>query len=188
MKTTLIVSAHPSRAGFTHQAVARIEEIKTKAGHKVEVVDLYTDAPLSFLRFEDKGQISANESVLAYQAQVARADEILFVFPCWWGDTPSVMRNWFDHVFAKGFAFKYAKRRPVGLLHGKKCFVIMTTGTPAFIYRLTGITRAMRRIWSTTRIKFCGMHLRGFLVIGGMDTRTRDEAAALARIEKLVQS
>jgi len=188
MKTTLIVSAHPSSAGFTHQAVSKLKEIKELSGHTVEVIALYSEETLSFLSFESKDEIGTGVNLQTYQAQVARADEIFFVFPCWWGDTPSIMRNWFDLVFAKGFAFKYAKRRPVGLLQNKDCFVIMTTGTPAIIYRLTGVTRAMRRIWNTTRIRFCGMRLKGFLVIGGMDTRNRDEASALARIEKLAQA
>ena len=187
MKTTLIISAHPSSAGFTHQAVAQVKAAKEAAGHMVEVVDLYTERPLSFLKFESKDDIVTNDVIKEYQNQVGRADEIFFIYPCWWGDCPSIMRNWFDLVFAKGFAFKYAKRRPVGLLQGKDCFVIMTTGTPARIYSLLGVSRSMKRIWNTTRIKFCGMRLRGLLVIGGMDTRNRDEAGALMRIKKMAR-
>ena len=185
MKTTLIVSAHPSRDGFTHQMVSRLQAIKGQAGNSVEVINLYNEDPLSFLKFEGKDDIPVSEGLRSYQDQIARAGEIFFIFPCWWGDCPSIMRNWFDHVFSKGFAFAYTKRRPVGLLTNKDCYVIMTTGTPAIIYRLSGVTRAMRRIWNTTRIRFCGMHLKGFLVIGGMDTRNRNEAGALSRIDRL---
>jgi len=188
MTTTLIVSAHPSSAGFTHKAVANIKGIKEERGNSVEVVNLYSDEPLSFLRFEGKDEIRVDDSVRLYQEQVSRADEIFFVFPCWWGDCPSVMRNWFDHVFSKGFAFTYGKRRPIGLLKNKACYVIMTTGTPAMIYRITGVSRAMKRIWKTTRIEFCGMRLRAFLVIGSMDTRNRNEAVALAKISKLLRN
>jgi len=188
MKTTLIVSAHPSSAGFTHQMASHVKAIKEQGGALVEVANLYTEEPLSFLRFESKDDIDVNESVQRYQDQVARANEIFFIFPCWWGDCPSIMRNWFDLVFAKGFAFKYAKRRPIGLLQDKDCFIIMTTGTPARIYGLLGVSRAMRRIWNTTRIKFCGMRLKGFLVIGGMDTKNRDEVGALERVEKLART
>jgi NAD(P)H dehydrogenase (quinone) len=188
MKTTLIVSAHPGRAGFTHQMVSRLKGIKKQARRVVEVVNLYDEDPLSFLKFEGKDDITLDECLQIYQDQIRRADEIFFIFPCWWGDCPSIMRNWFDHVFSKGFAFTYGKRRPEGLLEGKDCYVIMTTGTPALIYRITGVTRAMRRIWSTTRIRFCGMRLKAFLVIGSMDTKNRDEAGALAKIDRLASS
>ena len=188
MTTSLIITAHPSPDGFTHQISARVGERRRAAGHIVEEIKLYSDDPLSFLRFDSKDEIGADEGVLRYQEQVARADEIFFIFPCWWGDCPSIMRNWFDLVFAKGFAFEYTQRRPVGLLQNKVCSVIMTTGTPARIYNLLGVTRSMRRIWNTTRIKFCGMRLKAFLVVGGMDTRNRDEIGALARVDKLLHS
>ncbi|PCJ73522.1 MAG: hypothetical protein COA53_12190 [Rhodobacteraceae bacterium] len=187
MKTTLIVSAHPSTIGFTHQAVARVKAIKEAAGGSVEVVDLYSEEPLSFLTFESKDDIVTNDAIQNYQHQVSRADEIFFIFPCWWGDCPSNMRNWFDLVFSKGFAFTYAKRRPVGLLEGKEVYIVMTTGTPALIYHLSGVSRAMRRIWNTTRIRFCGMRLKALLVLGGMDTSNRDEIKAMARVEALAR-
>lgn len=76
MKTILIISAHPSSAGFTHQAVAQVKVAKEAAGHMVEVVDLYTESPLSFLKFESKDDIVTNDTIKKYQNQVRCADEV----------------------------------------------------------------------------------------------------------------
>jgi NAD(P)H dehydrogenase (quinone) len=43
------------------------------------------------------------------QEKILWADEIVLVFPIWWGDMPAIMKNWMDCNFMSGFAFKYEK-------------------------------------------------------------------------------
>jgi len=181
----LIVTAHPSSKGFTHKAALEIRRVKSKKGHEVEIIDLYKENKQEFLFFEDKGDDIINDQIRSYQLKITNSDEIIFVYPCWWGDCPSIMRNWFDLVFSKNYAFKYTGRRPQGLLAKKVCSIVMTTGSPKLIYTLNGVSRAMKKIWKTTRIEFCGMKLKSFIVLGGMDTRGRNEINALSEVTKL---
>ncbi|WP_380052266.1 NAD(P)H-dependent oxidoreductase [Falsihalocynthiibacter sp. SS001] len=179
MSATLIILAHPNPTSFSHAVAARISELRRG---DVQVIDLYREKPISWL--PDGANFEAQLS--AYQAQVLAAKEIFFVFPCWWGDCPAIMRHWFDCVFSQGFAFGTDAKNPEGLLKGRRCHVIMSAGTPAWRYRLNGVARAMRRIWVTNRIAFCGMELGSFQLIGGMDQAGRNDAAALKRIAKAI--
>lgn len=69
-----------------------------------------------FLRFEDASDLSMNDKKKRMQEKILWADEIVFVFPIWWGNMPAVLKNFFDVNFSSGFAFKYEKKLPKGLL------------------------------------------------------------------------
>lgn len=55
------------------------------------------------------------------------ADELVFVFPIWWGDAPAILKNFIDCNFHSGFAFRYENGRPIGLLKGKSARIIATS-------------------------------------------------------------
>ena len=126
-------------------------------GNSVELLDLYRDAhQQSFFTYEDANAPHTNDAVLYYQKKIAKADEIVFVFPYWWGSFPAILKNFFDWNFSKGFAFTYVDSRPKGLLMGKTVKVFTTTGAPKFIYTLTGANRRLKSMIKEQIIEFCG--------------------------------
>jgi NAD(P)H dehydrogenase (quinone) len=118
-----------------------------------------------------------------YQDKISNADELVFVFPYWWGSFPAILKNFFDWNLSKGFAFEYVNSRPKGLLTNKKVKVFTTTGAPYFIYMLTGANRRLKCMFKKQIIDFCGMKLEEFNIFGGIDTNRANSQKILDSIK-----
>ena len=61
---------------------------------------------------EDLSLYSRGESddrlVKKYRHQLMHTDEIVFLFPIWWGMIPAILKGFFDKVLLKGSAFSYS--------------------------------------------------------------------------------
>jgi len=174
MSNILIITAHPSDHNLTKGITDIYKREKEAQGHSVEVIDLYKSQQLPYLIYTDMKHYKPLEDALAYQEQITKANELVFVYPFWWGSMPGILKNWIDSVFTMGFAAKYGKNgRPIGLLKGKSMRIISTSGAPTFLYCINGIRRANKKIWKQTIVEFCGMEFKGFHLYGGMDTRAK---------------
>ena len=60
--------------------------------------------------------------------ELKRADTIVLAVPMYNFGVPSTLKSWFDHVARAGVTFRYTAQGPVGLLTGKKVYVISTRG------------------------------------------------------------
>jgi NAD(P)H dehydrogenase (quinone) len=94
----------------------------------VELLDLY-NTPLrqDFLSYEDKNTMSDNPVTRKIQEKISWADELIFVFPIWWGDMPAIMKNFVDCNFTAGYAFRYENGKSIGLLKGKFARIFATS-------------------------------------------------------------
>jgi NAD(P)H dehydrogenase (quinone) len=169
---TLIITAHPSKAGFTHKiAAAYAEEIRKKQG-EAEILDLYAqENRQDFLMFEDVRNMPDDPSVKRMQEKIVQADELVFVFPLWWYGEPAIMKNFWDKNFTPRFAYHYVDHRPVGLLKGKTARVFFTSDGPWYYQWL--LLQPVKKIWRIARLRFCGIKMKSFSVFGSM--RERDE-------------
>lgn len=114
---TLIITAHPSQESFTHTIAETYRENSELEGRQVEILDLYTtELKQDFLRFDKMSNFGKDKITQAMQQKIEWAEEIVFIFPVWWADTPAIMKNWIDCNFTAGFAFNYVNGKPVGLL------------------------------------------------------------------------
>src|SRR5258708_2133171 len=80
------------------------------------------------------------KSVVAYSdaliGELRRADVIVLGLPMYNFGVPSQLKSWIDHIARAGETFKYSATGPVGLLAGKKVYVVtarggLYQGTPA---------------------------------------------------------
>ena len=190
IKNTLIVTAHPSSKNLTRAMASIFKTVGKSKGEDVKMIDLYKDKQMPFLSFETNEDLSKEDPVRAYyQEQVTWADQIVIVYPFWWGTMPAILKNWIDTVFTMGFAAEYnEKGRPVGLLQGKSVRVLSTSGAPTFLYCLNGIRRANKKIWKQTIVEFCGMKFDGFHLFGGVDTSGKNVEKILKSVEKIANS
>ena len=188
MSNILIITAHPSAKNLTKGMADIFLDEKENQGHTVKLVDLYKEKQLPYLSFEDANDVGKSPEVLEYQNQVKWAEEIVIIYPFWWGSMPAILKNWIDSVFTMGFAAKYDKNgRPVGLLQGRSVKIISTSGAPTFLYCINGIRRANKKIWKQTIVEFCGMKFEGYHLFGGMDTRGKNVEKLFASVKKLAQ-
>lgn len=155
----LIITAHPSSKGFTHRIAKTITETVQKKGATAKVIDLYApEHALPFFSFEDIKNLPEIPLVAAFQKDVMDADELIFIHPLWWGGLPAIMKNWIDHVFASGFAYKYTKQGPVGLLKGKTGRVFVTGGSKKWMYHMLFFPFFI--IWRLFVMYFCGIRTK----------------------------
>ena len=188
MKKTLIITAHPSEHNLTKGISDIYQEVRLEQNATVEVIDLYQDKQLPYLSFNSNSDMATlSDEQKYYQEKVTEADEIVFIYPFWWGTMPAILKNWIDSVLTMGFAAKYGENgRPMGLLQGKSVRVISTSGAPTFFYCINGIRRANKKIWKQTIVEFCGMKFDGYHLFGGMDTKSKKVDKMLKCVHKIV--
>lgn len=180
----LIVTAHPNPVSFTNRIAWEIKNLSEKRWDTVEILDLYTtELKQDFLSFEDPRKIGGDSVTKALQEKIMNADELVFVFPIWWGDAPAILKNFIDCNFHSWFAFRYENGRPIGLLKGKSARIIATSWGPSFFYKMF---LHIQLLWNLNRIGFCGMKQKTFTVFGKMDQDTTDKNGYLKTLEKLV--
>ena len=186
MKNILIIVAHPKQESFSFAMAQTYKENREDKGDKVELVDLYRDAHQQpFFNYEDANALECTTAMEYYQKKIKDADEIVFVFPYWWGSFPAILKNFFDWNFSKDFAFKYVDSRPKGLLTDKTVKVFTTTGAPKFIYTLTGANRRLKNMIKEQIVQFCGMRLDAFHTYGSVDTNRSNTVKIIASIKAL---
>lgn len=191
---TLIVTAHPSSQGFTHQIAeaykkgreAKALALGVSADSSVEILDLYkTDIKQDFLRYEERADMGKPDPARdAMQAKITAADNIVFVHPLWWVSAPAILKNFIDVNFAARYAFRYVNGSPVGLLKGKTAAVFITCDGPRWLYWL--IAMPFRTIWIHGIIQLCGIKVKAFKLFDRKMFRTDEEKAKfLKKVEKI---
>ena len=186
MKNILIIVAHPKKESFSFAMADTYKTSSEQNGDKVELLDLYRDSHQQpFFTYDNANTLQTDEAMTYYQDKISQADELVFVFPYWWGSFPAILKNFFDWNLSKDFAFKYVDSRPQGLLTGKTVKVFTTTGAPKFIYTLTGANRRLKYMIKEQIVDFCAMKLDGFHIYGGVDTSAKNTEKILESIKSL---
>lgn len=129
---TLVIYAHPYDKSFNHFVFEKVQEIVKAKKNELDVIDLYKDNfdPVmrsSDLRVFSKGEY-ADKLAEDYANRIAKADELIMVFPIWWYGEPAILKGFYDKVFLKGKAYHEVDHQLVGLLNIKKA-TILTTAT-----------------------------------------------------------
>lgn len=168
----LIILAHPDPKSFTAKIAKAYKEGAVKAGHTVELLDLYkTNLQLGFLKPETKKEYEINQPIrLKLQEKLARANEIVFVHPLWWGGPPAILKNFLDQTFTPGFAYRHAKDKkllpkrlnvmPQRLLKGRRVRLFITCDGQWW----TNLLRLMPHlsVWYFYVLRFTGLKLASF--------------------------
>ena len=184
MKNILIIVANPKNDSFSFAMANQYKKISEEKNDIVEIIDLYKDENQQpFFTYENANELVITQEMKYYQEKISNANEIVFVFPYWWGSTPAILKNFFDWNLSKGFAFEYVNSRPKGLLQNKTVKVFTTTGAPYFIYMLTGANRRLKNMFKEQIIEFCGMKLDEFNIFGGVDTSSKKIIEILKKIK-----
>jgi NAD(P)H dehydrogenase (quinone) len=162
----LLVYAHPEPRSLNGSIRDFMVDRLVRAGHAVEVSDLYAmhwkasldaddfperDAGHPFRPGADSKRAFAEDTqsadVAAEQDKLRRADLVIFQFPMWWFSMPAIMKGWFERVYAYGFAYgvgehseqRWGERYGEGAFKGKRAMLVVTTGGWAEHYSERGI-------------------------------------------------
>ena len=150
----LIVYAHPSHQGHNAYMLDALEDKLCLDNKFYTVIDLYRedfDPRLTKEELYTQGGEAISPQVKNYQEQIAKHDEIVFLFPCWWGGIPAILKGFFDRVLTPGFSYKFEDKKLIPLLTNKNAYIVMTAGSPHNEFYST----VMKVI--SENLKLCGM-------------------------------
>ena len=123
------------------------------------------------------------QAVAAYSdaliAELHQADVLVLGLPMYNFGVPSQLKAYFDHIARAGVTFRYTDQGPVGLLEGKKAYVLATRGG---VY--AGSARDTQTAYVRDFLGFLGIGDVEFVYAEGlaMGPATRDTSLAQARL------
>lgn len=115
--------------------------------------------------------------------EVLAADVLVLAAPMYNFAIPSTLKAWLDHVLRAGVTFKYTETGPVGLLSGKRAFVLTARGG---IY--AGSSMDHQEPYLRQAMGFIGIHDVNFINAEGLNLGGEFLNKALAQAkEQLAQ-
>lgn len=101
-----IVYAHPYDKSFNHVILDSVTRELADNGRSFTVINLYDEhfnpvLGVNDLALYSKGE-THDEQVRHYQDILQKTDEIIFIFPIWWGMMPAILKGFIDKTFLKG--------------------------------------------------------------------------------------
>jgi len=195
-KTVLVVFAHPNSKSFCGALRDITVQKLTAAGYKVIESDLYQMGFNPVFNLRDVGEDLPNKDISMSNDQKKVVEEhrvkadaqaeldklnsasyIIFIAPTWWGTVPAILKGWFDRVLLKGAAFDVPDGIfDQGLLKGKKCMLVTTTGWPKEFFekkgKMAGGQTIEENYWHIIEgvFAFCGMETLPLFVGYAMDS------------------
>ncbi|EFI85080.1 NAD(P)H-dependent oxidoreductase [Listeria grayi] len=153
----LIIYAHPNHESLNYAILQKVTANLSQQ-HTIKVLDLYAenyDPLLHFGKDKKRRDLYLDETTKAERTLVEWADHLVFIFPIWWGGMPAILKGFIDKVFVKDFAYAYKGVRPVGLLPGKRAWIINTHDTPSFYAHL--VQQDYGKVLKKQVLNMCGI-------------------------------
>ncbi|WP_199616444.1 NAD(P)H oxidoreductase [Paenibacillus alkalitolerans] len=110
----LIVASHPRTNSFTFAVADRFAQGLQDAGHRPELLDLYSIGFDPALRETDEPSWSSSRKMYSpeVEAEIARMkkhDALAYIFPIWWYTMPAMLKGYIDRVWNDGVAYGSSK-------------------------------------------------------------------------------
>jgi putative NADPH-quinone reductase len=167
MKKTLVIASHTyfEQSTATATILNKLEQTSNITVRNLDAI--YSDY---------------NVDSAAEQQLLLDSDVVVFQFPLFWYSVPSLMKRWFDEVFAYGFAFGSTGDK----LKGKKVIISVTTGGPEEGYSAEGynghtiyeLLLPLRQTFNLAQMEYAGLQ-----VSYSMGAMTKGEDAVLKKAE-----
>lgn len=164
MKKTLIILAHPNMESSVANKAIINEVINFENVEVRDIAKLYPDFKID---------------IKSEQNALLGAEKIIFQYPIYWYNMPSILKQWFDVVLTYGFAFGENNYN----LEGKEMLVSVTTGGPKDGYDAEILGGKILFPLEGTA-SFCKMKYLSPVVIHGMMSMPGTDTKPLVEIAK----
>ena len=128
----------------------------------------------------------AQQAVVDYSDQLIgelkRADVIVIGLPMYNFGVPSTLKAYFDHVARAGETFRYTENGPVGLLTGKKAYLLATRGG-----KYAGTPHDFETSFVRQFLQFVGIDDVEFVYAEGLAIGEASRQAALSAAEGAIE-
>jgi len=157
----LVVVAHPVTDSLCHSLARSAIQALAKAGHEVQVENLYQTEFLPSLSISERQSYYRppfdSSAVQSQVSHLLSAEALVLVFPTWWFGFPAILKGWFDRVWAPGIAYDHATDLgPIKpRLHNlQRALAITSLGSPWWVDRLL-LWQPVKRILKTALLGTC---------------------------------
>ncbi|GKU78191.1 NAD(P)H oxidoreductase [Paenibacillus sp. L3-i20] len=113
---TLVTVSHPRQNSLTHAVMNRFIEGLEQNNHEVDMLDLHYDGFNPVYTAEDeKDWINPNKNyppvIRKEMDRILSADTLVFVFPLWQYNVPSMLKGYLDKVWNLGLFGKIGEKK-----------------------------------------------------------------------------
>jgi len=183
----LIIYTHPHHNSLNGAFLKEI--LKGSEGNpnvqEVKIIDLYQekfDPVLIFHEEKKRRDMHKDPEIQDYQEKIKWADNIVFVYPIWWGRPPAMLLGFIDRMFAANFAYRQTGGLlPEGLLKGKRAVCVTTMQGPTH-YPLFFLQNAHKMLMKRALLQYVGIKPVKFFEFGMMESPKGKHDAKLKRI------
>ena len=185
----LIVYAHPNPKSFNHAILETISGELKKKKKEFKVRDLYKIGFNPVLSTKDLSSIqngAVPADIKKEQKFIDRSDTIIFIFPIWWSAMPAMLKGYIDRVFSLKFAYDITEDAVLGLLKGKKVFLVSTTGATKEEYEKMGAFKMMNMAMDMAIFQFSGMEVIGHQYFSGVPYISQQDRKKMLKELKLL--
>ncbi len=168
-KRVLVLNGHPDKNSLNGSLAVAAADASRQLGRETQLIHL---GDMIFSPDLSKGynaRIELEPDLLAFQEALVWCDTFVLVHPLWWGSCPAKLKGLFDRAFLPGFAFRYAKGKPLPekLLAGRTARVLITSDTPDWYLR-TVYRNAWPNVLRRQILDFVGLMVTHLVTIGPM--------------------
>jgi NAD(P)H dehydrogenase (quinone) len=185
----LIVYAHPDSKSFNHAIMETISEELKKKKKEFKVRDLYKIGFNPVLSTKDLSEIQKGavpQDIKREQNYISKADTLIFVFPIWWSSMPAILKGYIDRVFSLKFAYDITEDGVIGLLKGKKAFLISTTGASKEDNERMGAFKMMNMSMDMAIFQFSGLKVIGHKYLSSVPYVSQQDRKKMLKELKLL--
>ncbi len=131
----------------------------------------------------DEGQQKKVEYSDGLIAELQKADVLLLGLPMYNFSVPSMLKAWIDHIARAGVTFRYTDNGPVGMLQGKKVYLVAAMGGESGRSATDFLRPYMRHILS-----FIGLSEVEFITAEGLNLGPERRQQGLAEARRMIDS
>lgn len=187
-KKILVINSNPNKDSFGRSLAESYVNGAKESGADVQMLHLMDLKFDPILWGGDKSTQELEPDLVKSQELIKWADHVVVVVPVWWANVPALLKGFIDRIFLSGWAYKFTgKNKWDKYLTGKTSYFIITTGGPAFYYKLF-LRNPIAKFLGRDTFGFCGFGKYGSVVIGGLASRNPEKCTmCLEKINKLGQ-
>ncbi|MDH4618368.1 NAD(P)H-dependent oxidoreductase [Brevibacillus sp. AY1] len=190
---TLIIYTHPNHQSLSYAFLQKVIQGSTENPQieEIKVLDLYEEGFNPVLVFNEQKRrrdMHADPDLETYREQILWADQLVFVYPIWWGRPPAMLMGYIDQLFASEFAYREkGGLLPEGLLRGKSVVCISTMKGPTH-YPLFWLNNAHKALMKKALFQYVGMRKVKFFEFGNMESPRGGQVEKLEKVRRYFQA
>ena len=155
----VLLFAHPGTKSFNHAILQQVTESLHKHGITPILRNLYEQKFSPIFSPADMQALESEQVPKAIEEEqtiLSESDLLIMIYPVWWWSQPAILKGYIDRIFSDGFAFKYEKNGPVGLLTGKQALVFTTTRESQQEMQASGLDEVVKKQVVDGILRFSG--------------------------------